>query len=184
MGVCGISILQSHPREETFLWHKGKSKCDVVGLWRAPKGDRLVFVLNFFSALNGYYSEWSFTHAFTVEDMFCFFNRAKRTFPRYLTTSWEDKLAHAALPWNTLAPIHISYSCFWKGGCFHLTLIFIKEHCLEHTGIAVDLLSHFYFIFIFKKDFHTLFQISFASFILTLFLHECTLFNNWIILFS
>ena len=118
----------------------------MLQLWRVPEGNKPVFVL--ISTLNRYYSEWSFAHVSAVEELFFFFNRVKRMFPRYLTTSWEDKLAHEALLWNTLVPIHISCSCFWKGGCFNLSLISVKAHCLEPTAIAADLLSHFLIYFL------------------------------------
>lgn len=46
-----------------------------------------LFVFYFISTLSRDYHKWSFVHVFPVEDIFCFFNRAKRMFPRYLTTS-------------------------------------------------------------------------------------------------
>lgn len=140
----------------------------MVRLWRAPEGDKPVFVLYLISILNRDYREWSFAHVSTVEELFFFFNRVKRMFPRYLTTSWEDKLAHAALLWNTLVPIHISYSCFWKGGCFNLSLISVKERCLEHTGIAAHLFSHFLTYFLTRIfRFCSRFLVLFLSYLLT-----------------
>lgn len=106
-GSGEVKCLQSHPEEPSC----GNSKYEAERPWR--KNKRLTCsVFNFICTLNWCYSKWSFAHVFISKNIFCFFNRAKRMFPRYSTTSWEDKLAHAALQWNTLVPIHISYSCF------------------------------------------------------------------------
>lgn len=58
----------------------------------------------------------------------CFFNREKKMWPRYSTTSWEDRLVPGVLLWSASVLIFTSCLCFSKA---------VKAHRLPYS-VVVD----------------------------------------------